>query len=122
MDKRTEQVRDKIISLIEDKQGKDITCLDIRELSNYTDFFIICHTDIEKQSQTIAQYIEKNLKEELKIKPLGIEGMESGKWILMDYIDIICHIFTKESREYYNLEQLWAGGKVLDINLEKTLP
>lgn len=113
MESSTEAIRDRVISLIEEKQGKDIICLDLREISNYTDYFIICHTDIEKQAQTVAQHIEKELKEHFSIKPYSTEGFQTGKWILLDYIDIICHIFTKETRDYYNLEKLWAGSKTL---------
>ncbi len=108
-----EQVRDKILSLIEEKQGKDAVCLDLREISSYAEYFIICHTDIEKQAQSLGLNIEKGLKSSFGIVPYSTEGIENGKWILIDYIDVICHIFVKESRDYYNLEKLWAGGKAL---------
>lgn len=116
MEITSEQLRDKILSLVHEKQGQEVVCLDLRDISNYTDYFIICNTDIEKQAQSIAQHIEKTIKENLKIKPYNIEGVSLGKWILIDYIDIICHIFTRDTRDYYKLEQLWAGGRRIENN------
>jgi ribosome-associated protein len=110
MEFTAEQIKEKILILINEKQGKDASCLDLKELAGYTDYFIICHTDIEKQAQAVAHHIENGIRESFGIKPYSMEGFSNGKWILIDYIDVICHIFIKESRDYYNLEKLWAGA------------
>ncbi|MCX8011694.1 MAG: ribosome silencing factor [Desulfobacterota bacterium] len=101
-----------------DKKAKDLVVLRVTELSSFADYFLICHGDSHRQVQGIANAIEERMKKAGFI-PLGIEGYREGNWILMDYGDIILHIFKKQVREFYDLERLWIDAPRLEIN-EKT--
>jgi ribosome-associated protein len=101
-----------------DKKAKDLVILKVSELSSFADYFLICHGDSHRQVQGIAREIEEKMKK-AGFLPLGIEGYREGNWILMDYDDIIIHIFQKPVREFYDLERLWAYAPRLEVN-EKT--
>ena len=105
----------KIIECIKSKKGTDITILDVRKLSSLTDYFIICTSDSEPQTRAIANHIKKELSRE-KIKPFQIEGLDYLEWVLMDYFDIVIHVFKKETREFYNIERLWGDAKITKID------
>lgn len=96
-----------VIESIKEKKGSNIVKLDIHEVTPISDFFIICTSGSDIQSRAIADEIIETL-EEKEIDPFHIEGYESGKWILVDYIDFVVHIFLPRQREYYNLERLWG--------------
>ena len=104
----------KLINLIHDKKGYDIKIIDLNGLSSLTDYFIICSSDSDPQTRAITNHIKKDLSR-IKIKPLQIEGLDYMDWILMDYFNIVIHIFKKEIREYYNIERLWADAKIKSI-------
>jgi ribosome-associated protein len=101
----------KIVNLIEDKKGENIIVLDLKGLTWITDYFIITSGDSQIQTKAIAENIIENLKE----TPISVEGIDDGKWILIDYGEIIVHIFLNETREYYKLEKLWADAKIVEI-------
>ena len=108
-------ITEKIIDYIKAKKGSDIIILDIRELSSLTDYFIICTSDSGPQTRAIANHIKKELRRE-KIKPFQIEGLDYLEWVLMDYFDIVIHIFKKETREFYDIERLWGDAKIIKID------
>lgn len=91
---------------MEDKKARDIVALDVRNLASFTDFFIICSGASRRQVQALAQHLEEELAD-LGLKPLGVEGAQEGLWILLDYNDVIIHIFHQPWREFYDLEGLW---------------
>jgi len=91
------------------KMGEDICVLDLREISTFTDFFLIMHGNSSRQNMAICENIEKELRRG-KVKPSGIEGMTLGEWILMDYGSFVVHIFSKKARDYYSLEKLWGDA------------
>ncbi|MBW1918541.1 MAG: ribosome silencing factor [Deltaproteobacteria bacterium] len=93
-------------SLVE-KKAQDLVILDVRSLSSFTDYFIICSGNSRRQVVALAQHLEEALRR-LGEKPLGIEGLEEGQWVLLDYNDVIIHIFSQPMREFYDLENLWA--------------
>jgi len=97
-----------------EKKAIDLVVLDLRELSSFTDFFIVCSGASDRQVQAIAYSVEESLKKK-KISPIGIEGYETGHWILMDYGDVVAHVFYKPDREYYQLEKLWADAPRLTL-------
>ncbi len=99
----------------EDKKAEDIVVMDLRGKSSLADFFVICSVTNTRHSRALAQAIEEGLAG-LGEKMDHIEGYTEGTWILMDYIDLIIHIFTKETREYYDLEHLWGDAPKVDIN------
>ena len=102
---------------IEEKKGRDIKILDLREFSTICDCFIICTVDIPLQARAVADEVEKVMSQE-GILPLSIEGYEDSEWLLMDYGDIIVHIFTEAARMFYELDRLWADAPELEVRLE----
>ncbi|MDO8281824.1 MAG: ribosome silencing factor [Thermodesulfovibrionia bacterium] len=93
-----------------DKKAKDIIILQLSDLTAFADYFVICSGENPVQIRTIAEAIEQDFKTNAGIKPMGIEGMANGQWVLMDYGDIIIHIFNEESRSFYDLEKLWMDA------------
>lgn len=109
---------EKILSLIkeklEEKLAIDVTIIDISELSVMADYFVIASGNNINQVHAMADFIEDELlKAGLKHK--AVEGYNNANWILMDYGDIIIHLFDKESREFYDLERIWKGGKIVEL-------
>jgi ribosome-associated protein len=119
-DKRKKRVSSKrkirlCIQAALDKKARDLLILDIRKSSSFADYFIICSGRSDRQVQGIAGSVEECLKEK-KIYPLGIEGFREGKWILMDYGDVIAHIFYEPIREFYGLEEIWDKASQIDLS------
>ena len=95
---------EEIINLAFEKKAKNIISLDLRGYSSLTDYFIICHGNSEPQIKAIVDNIRKGTSS----KPRHLEGYENKKWVLLDYFDIIVHVFDKKEREYYSVENIWA--------------
>lgn len=95
-----------IVKVLEDKKAIDIKEVDIKEKTTIADYFVVASGTSSTHIKALADNVEEKLKEQ-GIKPVKIEGYNSGTWILMDYSDVIVHIFTAEEREHYNLEDLW---------------
>jgi len=108
--KKSREALIKICESIEEKKGEDIRILDISDICSFSDFFVICHGYNQRQNQAICDSIKERLKKEDQMMPFHIEGYESAEWILMDYVDLVVHIFSPESREFYKLERLWSDG------------
>tara|TARA_B100000214_G_C23964510_1_gene627017 strand:+ start:471 stop:839 length:369 start_codon:yes stop_codon:yes gene_type:complete len=104
-----------IINLALEKKAGDLKAIDIRGISYLSDFFIICHGESEPHVKAITDNIRKGTTK----KPRHIEGYENQNWILLDYFDIIIHIFKKSEREYYSLESLWADAPSIELNDER---
>lgn len=94
------------------KKAIDVVALDVRELTSYTDVFIICSARSNRQVSAIAEYIKSDLKKQ-KIKPVSVEGTKEGQWLLLDYGQVIIHIFHETARAFYDLEGLWADARRL---------
>lgn len=102
-----------IVKGIQEKKGKEILTIDLSKIDNAVcRYFIICHGDSNTQVNAIAQSIEKVMQENLDEKVWHSQGYENAQWILLDYFDYMVHIFQKDTREYYNLESLWADGQI----------
>ena len=97
-----------ITRLAADKKALDVVELDLRGVLGYTDYFLICSGNTGRQAKAIHDGIVEGLKREHGTLPRRVEGSAEGGWILMDYLDVIVHIFTPETREFYRLEQLWG--------------
>ena len=95
---------EEIINLAFEKKAKNLISLDLRGYSSLTDYFIICHGSSEPQIKAIVDNIRKGTSS----KPRHLEGYENKKWVLLDYFDIIVHVFDKKEREYYSVENIWA--------------
>jgi ribosome-associated protein len=102
-------------SIAADKKAEDIVVLDLRKLSSFTDFFVICTGASEPQLKAIANELEDRLKKEHKRSPLGIDGFPLSQWIIADYGDVVVHIFHPSKREVYRLEDLWNDAPRLKI-------
>jgi ribosome-associated protein len=100
------------------KKAFDVLILDIGAISSFADYFIICSGSSHRQVQAIASSIEEELKKK-GIRPLGREGFNEGTWILLDYDDIIIHVFYHTTREFYGLERLWADAPIVELTPKK---
>lgn len=100
-----------------DKKAMEVVVLDMRDASSITDYFLICSGGSERQVQAIVDAIDEQLTQ-LGIQALGVEGYREGRWILMDYGDVIVHVFSQETREFYDLERLWANAPKIDVTRE----
>lgn len=94
------------VEIAEELQATDIVLLDLGDLSSFTDFFVICSATSERHLQAVADEIQRKLKED-GVLPLFVEGTVESGWIVIDYSDVIVHVFTTEQREFYRLEQVW---------------
>lgn len=100
---------------ISDKKGLDIILLDMSELLVVTDIFVIASAASNRQVRSLIDEVESRLKERLDRKPLRREGREYARWVLLDYGDIVVHVFDSETRDYYQLERLWAQAPVIEF-------
>ena len=96
-----------------DKKGSDILLLDIRDHAVFTDFFLLCNGENERQLQAMAEGIAESAKKKMSTLPWGIEGEASSGWLLVDFGDVVVHLFSDEKRRYYNLDDLWGDGHVV---------
>ena len=100
-----------------EKKAFDITILELKKASSLTDYFLICSGRSDRQVQAIAQSIEEKMGEQ-GIRPLGEEGIREGRWVLMDYDDVVIHIFYDQLRRYYDLEGLWIEAPRINSSEE----
>lgn len=108
---------DELISLIlqgiEEVKGQDIRLLDLREIENTVcDYFIICNGTSNTHVNAIVGSVQKIVSKAIKDKPWHVEGSENAEWILMDYVNVVVHVFQKHIREYYDIEGLWGDAKI----------
>lgn len=105
------EVRDSV-KAAQEKLGQDILVLDLRDIASFTDFFVILNGNSGRQNLAICDNIERQLHKD-SLKPMGVEGRNTGDWVLMDYGSFIVHVFSKEKRDYYSLEKLWGDAPKL---------
>ena len=111
-----------IIDSIQDTKGEDIRILDLTNIENAAaDYFIICSANSNTQVNAIAGNIERRVRNELKERPWHTEGEENALWVLVDYISVVVHVFQKNIREYYDIEDLWSDAKVTMIENQDNL-
>ncbi len=110
-----EQLADTIAELAADRKAQDIVKLDLRGMIGYTDYFVICTGRSDRQVKAIHDAIHAGLKSEHGIQPRRVEGLTEASWILIDYLDVVVHVFTPDMREYYRLEQLWGEAPALSV-------
>ncbi|HHW31889.1 MAG TPA: ribosome silencing factor [Clostridiaceae bacterium] len=107
-------MKDKIIEILEDKKAKEINIINIRKISTLADYFIICSGTSTTHIRTLADEVEQKMHI-YGYKLLGKEGYSSSRWILLDYGDVVVHIFNQDERKFYNLERLWYDGEQTSI-------
>ena len=105
-----------IVQAIEDIKGQNISLLDLRNIENTVcDYFIVCNGNSNTQVNAIVSSVQKNVSKNLREKPYQIEGVENAEWILIDYVNVVVHVFQKHKREYYDIENLWGDAKITEI-------
>jgi ribosome-associated protein len=98
---------------IQEKKGNDIVRLDLRNIfSSVSDYFVICHADSTTQVKAIANSVEEEIFKATQQEPWRKEGLEYGEWILLDYVDVVVHIFRTDKREFYGVEDLWGDAEI----------
>lgn len=106
-----------IIKGIDDVKGEDIQLLDLRDIDNTVcDYFVICSGNSNTQVNAISGSVQKAVSKELKDKPWHVEGQNNSEWVLMDYVNVVVHVFQKHVREFYDIESLWGDAKITEIN------
>lgn len=109
-----EQAR-RIAALAQEKLADDVVILDMRPVCTFTDYFVICTGRNARQTAAIWDEVHGKLKQEERLIPRSVDGVQEGSWILADYLDVVLHVFTPESRSYYKLEDLWNDVPAVDV-------
>lgn len=113
---KTEKIVDKIIEALEDSKAHQIVKIDLRKIENcFCSFFVICHGTSGTHIAGLTDAVEDKLKEELNESPFHAEGMNTSRWAVLDYGDVVVHVFDKELRDYYKLEEFWGDGIIETI-------
>lgn len=105
------------LAAAEEKLAGKVMVLDLQGLASFTDYFLICHGQSERQVQAIADNVIDRLRDE-KLRPLSMEGYRLAEWVLLDYADFVVHIFSENRREFYGLERLWSDAPVISRPVE----
>ena len=111
-----EEIVQRIAEACDDKRAEDILALDMHQVSLVADYFLICHGNTERQVQSIVRGIKDKMAEH-DIEINRVEGFEQARWVLIDIGDIVCHVFHKDERSYYNLERLWGDARELPLQI-----
>jgi ribosome-associated protein len=113
---KTDELISYIVEGIENVKGQDIDILDLRDIENTVcDYFVICNGTSNTQVNALVGSIQKTVSKAIKDKPWHVEGSENGEWVLIDYVNVVVHVFQKHIREYYDIEGLWGDAKVTSI-------
>ena len=100
--------------LASNKKAEDIIVLDLRGISTFTDFFVLCSATSEPQLKAIANEIETKLREEHALRPVAVDGFPASQWIVLDYLEVVAHVFHRDKRAFYSLEDLWGDAPRVD--------
>jgi ribosome-associated protein len=111
-----ELMKDQIVGGMQEKKAKEIICIDLRNIKNaIADFFVICHADSKTHVEAIADSVEEYVHDQTGENPYHKEGTANAEWILLDYVNVVAHIFQKELRDFYGIEKLWADAEIQRI-------
>ena len=105
-----------IYDALEEKQGRDIIVLDVEDLVGYTSYFVLVSGGSDRQVQALVEHVRRHVRAELNIRPLGIEGAQKGKWALVDFADVVVHVFREDERDFYDLEGLWRDAPQVEFD------
>jgi ribosome-associated protein len=112
----SEKLSDAIIKGMQEKKATDIVLLDLRKIKNaVADFFVVCSGNSDKQLEAISDSIDEEVYKALKEKPWHMEGKNNKEWMILDYINVVSHVFRKDKRQYYALEKLWGDAEITEI-------
>lgn len=108
---KTEKIVDKVIEALEDQKAHQIVKIDLRKIENcFCSFFVICHGTSGTHIAGLTDAVEEKVKEDLRESPFHVEGLNTSRWVILDYGDVVVHVFDKELRDYYQLEEFWGDG------------
>ena len=110
-----EELAERIAGIASEKKAVEIRILDLRGVVGYTDYFVVCSGGTERQTKAIHDAIHEELKREHGLLPRRVEGAREARWVLMDYLDCVVHVFTPEARAFYRLEQLWGEAPAREL-------
>lgn len=111
--KESLRLKDTVVEAIKERKGKRIVVLDLTDLEqSIADYFVICHGTSNVQVDSISDFVDRYTKTELKVSPIHKEGTDVSQWVLVDYGDVVVHVFQEEHRDFYKLEELWADAKI----------
>jgi ribosome-associated protein len=102
-----------IVEALEERQAADIVMLDLRAITPMADYFIVCTAESDRQARTLQEILAEQLKKEYAVRPLSTEGEPASGWVLLDYNAVVVHIFSREGRTFYRLEELWKAAPVV---------
>ncbi|TYB32027.1 MAG: ribosome silencing factor [Candidatus Mcinerneyibacterium aminivorans] len=106
----------KVVELLDEKKGEDIKIIDVEGISPITDYMIIASAETQKHARTMAENVKVKMKKDLGVNCEHLDGYDNGEWIIMDYFDFLVHIFLKNTREFYDIENLYRDSKEVAIN------
>ncbi len=115
---KTTEVLEVIVDSLLSKKANDITVLDVSELTTLTEYFVICHGNSDTQIKALADIVEDEVREKASEKAWKKEGANARSWMILDYVNIVVHIMTKEKRDYYSIERMWNDAKITHIKDE----
>jgi ribosome-associated protein len=105
-----QEIARRIVEIASDKQASDIVLLDIRPIATVADYFVVLSTASERQMTALVRDLEQSLRNDDGVRPLRVEGQAASGWVLIDYGDVVVHLFSAEQRSFYRLEELWAAA------------
>lgn len=108
------ELADQLAQYVLEKKAADVMIMDLKKLTSMTDYFVVCSVDSDVQAKAVVDHVTEELRRK-KIKPWHSEGMMNYQWILVDFVDVVLHIFMPEKRKFYNLERLWGDAKIEEI-------
>ena len=102
-----------VVAGMQEIKAKDIVKIDLRDLSSaVSDFFVVCHAESDRQVKAIAASVEREVRKSIKERPFSSEGQDESEWIILDYVNVVAHIFLHEKRAFFGIEDLWGDGKI----------
>lgn len=104
------------------RKALNVVILDLRALSTVSDYFVVCSGQTPVQVRAIADHVRDYMRQEANLRPLRLEGYHEGRWVLLDYGDVIVHVFHEEERDYYGLERLWGDAQALEVDAGEPVP
>lgn len=117
-DLNPQEIVEVITEALLSRKGKDITIMDVSELTTLTDFFIICHGTSDVQIKALSDAVEDDVRDKTGEKAWKKEGLTGRSWIILDFVNIVVHVMSKEKREYYGIERMWNDAKITKIEDE----
>lgn len=114
----TRKLIDCISESLLEKKAKDVTVLNVHELTTLTDAFVVCHAESDAQVKALADNVCEQTRDQLDEKPWQKEGLQERRWVILDYVNVVVHIFKKELRDYYALENIWGDAEITKIEDE----